>query len=267
MLKKAFIAMLGAALVALVLCGCASTQGSSSSSSASSSASSASSSAASSSGSEPSAASNVSILDFQNDAKVAKLKSDMEAGRIPVSCNVLYDTMGARPDVDVTDPAVITDIYNALSRVTVVAPSDMSVTDSYHHVSFKLQDGTSVGFSFEGDGLLSGGRKNYQVSGTGELWKLVRSIQDESMSKSDKGAVHSIKIASGKDMVYSCPTEARAGDTVVIELLDVTDGSMVVKVDGEEIGEVNGIVNAFVMPDRDVRIDVTFEDYSFGGGA
>ena len=102
-------------------------------------------------------------------------------------CNVLYDTMGARPDVDVTDPAQITEIYGLLAQVTVDGETDMSITDSYHHVIFHLQDGQTVGFSFEGEDILSKYRgtypDNYQVSGAYPLWSAVRAIQDDYIAK------------------------------------------------------------------------------------
>ena len=126
----------------------------------------------------------VPILDFEGIPGGKKLKEDMEAGRIPVECNVLYDQMGSLPDVTVTDPATITKIYELLSEMTVGPESNMGVTDAYHHVYFKLQDGTYVGYSFETAALLSVGGseyKNYETGGSMEVWRYVRELQDEQM--------------------------------------------------------------------------------------
>lgn len=120
-----------------------------------------------------------SILRFNNDAGSARLVADMEAGMIPTSCVVLYDQMGTRPAVTVEDVETISKVYNLLADVTVGAKSPMSITDSYHQVAFKLQDGTTVRFSFEGEDLLSCDRDNYEVSGAGPLWAFVRAIQDD----------------------------------------------------------------------------------------
>ncbi|MBR2681650.1 MAG: hypothetical protein IKE22_00090 [Atopobiaceae bacterium] len=97
----------------------------------------------------------VSLLEFQNDAGSAKLIKDMEEGRIPVACNVLYDQMGGLPNVNVTDPDTIKEIYELTKGLVVMGESNWSITDCYHHVIFTLQDGTKVGYRFEGEGLLA----------------------------------------------------------------------------------------------------------------
>lgn len=108
-----------------------------------------------------------------------KLVEDMEAGLIPRSANVLYDQMGSRPDVDVTDEETIRRIYEGLCRIEVVGETDISVTDCYHHVVFTLQDGTKVRFAFESEEILDcGGGRRYSVTGGSELWSLVRDLQD-----------------------------------------------------------------------------------------
>ena len=113
--------------------------------------------------------------------EAAPLREDMGAGRIPVSCNVLYDQMGALPEVTVTDPETIAELYNRLSQMIVLEGGRaMSITDSYHHIYFTLQDGTVVGWSFEGEGSLDKGSEGlYPVSDEGGLWSYVRELQDE----------------------------------------------------------------------------------------
>ena len=174
-----------AALACCMLAACSSGQASSSSSASSASTSASSSLPATSTGvsSPVDGIPSDSVLLFTNDAGIAKLVSDMGEGHIPTSCNVLYDMGGSRPDVDVTDPATIKQIYDALAQVTVNGPSNMSVTDSYHHVIFTLESGAKVGLSFEGDGLLVGGKTNFDVSNTRALWKIVKDLQDQSMGE------------------------------------------------------------------------------------
>ena len=111
-----------------------------------------------------------------------RLVEDMEAGLIPQSANVLYDQSGSRPDVDFTDEETIRQIYAGLCRIEAVGETDMSVTDCYHHVIFTLQDGTQVQFAFESEEILDcGGSRRYYVTGGGELWSLVRDLQDAQM--------------------------------------------------------------------------------------
>ena len=122
-----------------------------------------------------------SILLFMDDEGAAKLIRDMEEGNIPVSVRAMYDQMGARPEVEITDPEVIRDVYNRVGHIIIGVESQESITDNYHYVVFTLQDGTTVGWSFEGTGLLCWGQKNYEVSQSGSLWSLIKEMQDEIM--------------------------------------------------------------------------------------
>ena len=120
-----------------------------------------------------------SILLFQDDPGAAKLIADMEAGRIPAECCAMYDEMGARPEVRITDPDLITEVYNRLGHMIIGGESDESITDCYHYVYFTLQDGTTVGWSFEGTGLLCRNQHNYEVTSAGSLWGMMREMQDK----------------------------------------------------------------------------------------
>ena len=120
-----------------------------------------------------------SILYFQNDEGAAKLMNDMKEGRIPSECHAMYDEMGARPEVVMTDPAQVTEAYNRLSQMTIGGPTDYSVTDCYHYVFFKLQDGTSVGWRFESAEYLVWGPQNYEVTNAGSIWAMVRGLQEQ----------------------------------------------------------------------------------------
>jgi hypothetical protein len=120
-----------------------------------------------------------SILYFQNDEGAAKLMNDMKEGRIPSECHAMYDEMGARPEVVMTDPAQVTEAYNRLSQMTIGGPTDYSVTDCYHYIFFKLQDGTSVGWRFESAEYLVWGPQNYEVTNAGSIWTMVRGLQDQ----------------------------------------------------------------------------------------
>ena len=126
-----------------------------------------------------------SILWFQDNEDAKKLIEDMNDGNIPQECNVLYDEMGSRPEVTVTDAETITDLYNRLALMSVGEKSDMSITDSYHHIRFTLQDGTTVGWNFEGKDLLNIGTENYDVKDEGDLWFAVRQLQEKAMGNEE----------------------------------------------------------------------------------
>lgn len=129
-----------------------------------------------------------SIVNFKNDKGYARLKSDMENGDTPIECNVLYDVGGARPDVTVTDEAEIREIYDQLAKITVGEKSARSVTDSYHHITFRLRNDTYVSFYFEGEDLFCWEKDNYAVNGGSSLWYTVRGLQDTAMEETAKTA-------------------------------------------------------------------------------
>lgn len=130
--------------------------------------------------SEPAVSEN-SIVNFQNEKGFVKLREDMKNGDIPIECNVLYDEEGSRPDVTVTDQETIRNIYGQLADITVGDKTDMSVTDSYHHITFRLRNDTYVSFYFEGEDIFCCGEDNYTVSGSKNLWNTVRQLQDVAM--------------------------------------------------------------------------------------
>ena len=125
---------------------------------------------------------NNSIVKYlPEDEDCQKLIADMQDGRIPTSCDVLYDEMGGRTSVVTEDPSTITELYNLFTQITVGEKTDESITDSYHHVIFTLQDGTKVAFSFESDIWCygSGIEDRVKVNASGPFWKKVRKMQDE----------------------------------------------------------------------------------------
>lgn len=72
------------------------------------------------------------------------------------------------------------------------------------------------------------------------------------------GKSYQIRIVGEKDLVESCPETAKAGETVTITTLDVTDGDKEITVSGAEGTEVNGFEYQFVMPDHDVEVSIRF---------
>lgn len=140
-------------------------------------------------GSQPTAATSssdvtmpdTSVLLLGNDSAVETLMADMEAGNLPTEANVLYDAMGSRPDVKVTDAETIKELYRRLTQMTVDGETDMSVTDAYHHIYFSLADGTQVGYSFEGEDILVWQGKNYTITDRGGLFPYIFRLQDEQM--------------------------------------------------------------------------------------
>lgn len=121
------------------------------------------------------------VLFLKDDEKCQKLIDDMRSGNIPASVDVLYDQMGSRPVVTVTDSKTIAELYDKFTRITVGNKTNDSVTDSYHFVNFHLQDGTEVSFSFESNIWQCQDGNRYNVENTGAFWKQVQELQDKEM--------------------------------------------------------------------------------------
>lgn len=211
------------------------------------------------------------LIWFVDTDEVAQLRSDMQEGRIPTSCNVLYDQSGTLPDVTVTDPDAIRAIYELVQGMVVPESGRaMSVTDSYHHVIFTLQDGTRAGFNFEGVHNLYLDGKNYSVIYDDALWMYVRQLQDELMtggSTVEEGVYHITLEATDDTLVTSCPTSAKKGELVTIRTVGMADAELILKVDGIRLWASNnmGTEFHFEMPNRDVT--VTVSSRVFPGGA
>lgn len=196
-----------------------------------------------------------SILAFENDAASAQLVSDMDSGKIPKSCDVLYDQMGARPSVTVTDEQTIREVYARLALMRVVGTSDQSITDSYHHVSFELQDGSKASFAFEGEGILVRGKQSYTVIDRGDLWSYVRYLQDIQQSGQPAATFLPIELKDEDNVVLQCPTSAPAGTTVRVTAYDMLDVVVHIAVnDDEHYGKFTGMTYEFVMPDSPVTV-------------
>lgn len=89
-------------------------------------------------------------------------------------------------------------------------------------------------------------------AGAGKYSHLIAPFSDSS------GKTYQIRIVGAKDLVESCPETAKAGETVTVTTLDVTDGDKEITVSGVEGTAVNGFEYQFVMPDHDVEVRVRF---------
>ena len=210
-----------------------------------------------------------SILMFDGDAASAQLVEDMREGRTPASCTVLYDQMGARPSVTITDARTMREVYKKLARMYVEGESNMSITDSYHHVSFELQDGTKVSYGFEGEGILVRGKKSYTVQDRSGLWPYVRELQEQHLREESAGDDWlAITLDDEEELVQRCPTSAPAGEAVQVIVPPVLDVDRHVAVNGDEsFGTfVTGDTYEFVMPETPVTIRV-WTDNEFTPGS
>ncbi len=202
-----------------------------------------------------------SILMLDDNTKA--LVRSLEAGKLPTSCQVLYDQMGALPSVEVTDQETIAEIVGLVGQVSVAGPSNVGITDNYHGVWFELEDGTKTSFNFEGVGNLVRKDGNLFVEGDGPLWLRVRELQG---SQDKNVQTHAVAVLAGKDAVASCPEAAQEGEVVRITTNEVLDVMLKVCVPGVEVRQVDGMTYEFTMPDHQVAVYVTTEDYP-GGGA
>lgn len=207
-----------------------------------------------------------------DDEKVARLVQDMKDNNVPTECDVLYDQMGANPSVKLTDEYAIREIYDLVQGITVVKDKEvMPITDSYHHIWFTLQDGTKVGWTFEGAGCLDRGKETLAVEGDEYLWGYVMQLYANGSgygTSTEPLADGSYPIALSDEyhIVQSCPTSAVPGETVTIVTGDMADAYPVVNVDGGGIEvEQHGTSFSFVMPDHQVYVRASYSTYGIGG--
>ncbi|MDO4797071.1 MAG: hypothetical protein Q4A01_03520 [Coriobacteriales bacterium] len=198
-----------------------------------------------------------SILTFDGSEASTQLVEDMRAGKTPKSCTVRYDQMGARPTVTVTDARTIRDVYKKLARMHVGGTTNMSVTDSYHLVSFELQDGTVVSFDFEGEDILVRKDQNYAVADEGNLWPYVRELQDDYVEEQNASPdALTITLEDDKEIVAKCPKSAVPGETVQVKVYCVEDADRHISVNNDEnYGDFVSVEDyEFVMPNKPVTV-------------
>lgn len=208
----------------------------------------------------------------EDDYEVRRLIEDMRAGRLPKECGLLYDQMGANPELVIDDFDTLVEVCECVADIEVLddIPA-MSVTDSYHHVRFVLQDGTEVGWSFEGAGVVVTGGDLVSVAGDEQLWRLAQAMyragDDWQPEELPKGA-YRVVVNDKERVVCSAPVHATTGQEVTLEMLAVEDTYPAVKVecDGKDVEvKQQGLYWSFEMPDEDVTVTVTLEDYGLGG--
>ena len=120
-----------------------------------------------------------SILCFGGDEGSAKLVQYFAEGKAPEEATFLYDQMGSNPEITVTDPEQIRELYRLLSLVTVAGETDMSVTDCYHYIQFKLAEDLYVHYSFEGSEIWRLEEKSYTIENNNKLFSFMQELTEE----------------------------------------------------------------------------------------
>lgn len=120
-----------------------------------------------------------SILLFQEDEGSAELTAYFKDGKIPEEVNILYDQMGSNPDITITDADTIQELYRLLSMVEVTGKSEMSITDCYHHIQFKLADDLYIYYSFEGSEIWCYRGQNYNIRNSTRLFRYMQELTEE----------------------------------------------------------------------------------------
>lgn len=120
------------------------------------------------------------LLIFDKSEGAKALMNAYDNGKI-IRVNLLCDQGGGNPEIVSEDADVIRQAYKATKNITVQGKSNESVTDSYHHVYFTLEDGYEIGYYFEGEGILvyteeKGHKARYSIAGSRALWELYREL-------------------------------------------------------------------------------------------
>ena len=120
-----------------------------------------------------------SILYFNDDEGLAELVQYFKDGNVPEEATFLYDQMGSNPEVTITDPEKIRELYQLLSMVTVAGETNESITDCYHYIQFKLADDLYIRFSFEGSEIWCYEKQNYSIENSKKLFSFMQKLTAE----------------------------------------------------------------------------------------
>lgn len=82
--------------------------------------------------------------------------------------------------VELTDPAVIRQLFDALANIGIAEQTDIRATDSEQSLHFIYRDGREFLFSFEGKALLRKGEA-YQLTNDASLWALCRMLRRQTV--------------------------------------------------------------------------------------
>ena len=126
-----------------------------------------------------------SLLCFNDDEGSAKLIQYFENGNVPEEATFLYDQMGSNPEITITDPEKIQELYQLLKSVTVIGETNESITDCYHYIQFKLAKDCYIHYSFEGSEIFCCGEQNYSIDNSKKLFAFMNELTDEYWEQED----------------------------------------------------------------------------------
>jgi hypothetical protein len=113
--------------------------------------------------------------DFRTVTGLDETAKKLEEG---VTIDEVYYTDGygfSTSEFTTADPEEIEALWTALNRITIGEKSDMSITDWYPQIVFRLSDGTYAHVSFEAH-WLSLGMENYEVENAEPFWNLTAAL-------------------------------------------------------------------------------------------
>ncbi len=82
--------------------------------------------------------------------------------------------------VELTDPAVIRQLFDALANIGIAEQTDIRATDSEQSLHFIYRDGREFLFSFEGKALLRKGEA-YRLTNDESLWALCQMLRRQTV--------------------------------------------------------------------------------------
>lgn len=89
-------------------------------------------------------------------------------------------TLDTPQSVELTDPAVIRQLFDALANIGIAEQTDIRATDSEQSLHFIYWDGREFLFSFEGKALLRKGEA-YRLTNDESLWALCQMLRRQTV--------------------------------------------------------------------------------------
>lgn len=114
------------------------------------------------------------LLIFDKRESTRILMSAFNEDRVE-KVTVMYDN--GEGEASSTEQSDITAVYKALKNITVIGESEDDSDSDLNSVTFVTTDGDESEFIFNGDSIFTDDTGNYEISGGGELLRIIRNMK------------------------------------------------------------------------------------------
>ncbi|MCQ2547294.1 MAG: hypothetical protein MJ161_07120 [Clostridia bacterium] len=123
------------------------------------------------------------IFMFDKSKDAMALMTAFDRGEI-ADVLLMFDPEGGNAPAESDDQDVIRQAYKALKNIVVLEATEDAGPECYHNITFTLNDGTGVTYSFDGTDILiyddgTGNTVKYSIEGAEELQELYSRLAEQ----------------------------------------------------------------------------------------